>query len=46
MAVQMENYSEASMLSPQAGKVRIPEPRDKVFKDEGFFSFDSPVCIK
>jgi hypothetical protein len=44
MDVQVENMADPEMLSPYAVKARIPEHRDKIFKDECFFSFDSPVC--
>ena len=30
-------------LQALAGASKIPGPRDKVYKDECFFSFDSPV---
>ena len=40
------NNSDPTILAPFAGRVRIPEPRDKIFKDECFFCFDAPVCIK
>ena len=43
MEVQVENIADPEMLSPYAGKARIPDHRDKIFKDECFFSFDSPV---
>jgi hypothetical protein len=37
-----------STLQSLAGASRIPGPHDKVYKDECFFSFDSPViaCLK
>ena len=40
------NDSDPTILAPFAGRVRIPEPRDKIFKDECVFCFDAPVCIK
>ena len=40
------NNTDSSILAPFAGRVRLPDHRDKIFKDECFFSFDSPVCIK
>ena len=45
MASQV-NDSDPTILAPFAGRVRIPEPRDKIFKDECFFCFDAPVCIR
>jgi len=44
MQVQVQDFADATMLSPHAGRARIPEQRDKIFKDECFFSFDSPEC--
>ena len=44
MEVQIENLTDPAMLSPYASKARIPAQRDKIFKDECFFSFDTPVC--
>lgn len=36
------NDSDPTILAPFAGRVRIPEPRDKIFKDECVFCFDAP----
>ena len=43
MEAEAENYGDLSLLTSHAGRVRIPDQRDKVYKDECFFSFDSPV---
>ena len=40
------NNSDPTILAPFAGRVRIPDQRDKIFKDECFFCFDSPVSRK
>ena len=45
MQVQVKDFADTEMLSPYAGRARIPDHRDKIFKDECLFSFDSPVCI-
>ena len=45
MQVQVKDFADTEMLSPYEGRARIPDHRDKIFKDECLFSFDSPVCI-
>jgi len=44
MQVQVKDFADTEMLSPYAGRARIPDHRDKIFKDECLFSFDSPEC--
>jgi len=43
MEVQVNN-TDSSILAPFAGRVQIPDHRNKIFKDECFFSFESPEC--
>ena len=42
----LADLADPTILAPNAGRVRIPDQRDKIFKDECLFSFDSPVGIE
>ena len=33
MQVQVKDFADTEMLSPYAGRARIPDHRDKIFKD-------------
>ena len=35
--------SEMDIIKENLGRIKVPGPGDKVFKDECFYSFDNPV---
>ena len=37
--------SEMELIKNNLDRIKVPGPGDKVFKDECFYSFDTPVII-
>lgn len=44
-AIEMASSNAFELLKPHFASIKVPTSRDKVFKDECAFSFDSPVIF-